>query len=71
MMTQFTFKSSYTMTQIAVDMDQEGPENALQGEEAYFVGSHLRNIGYKTLALFVYYPAMRHILGMATMEMKN
>ena len=42
MMTQITmFKSSHAVAQIAVDMDQEGPENPLQGEEAYFDGSHL------------------------------
>ena len=31
----------HTMAQIAVNMDQEGPENPLQGEEVYFDGSHL------------------------------
>ena len=28
-------------------------------------------VGYKTLALFVYHPAMQHILRLATMEVKN
>ena len=42
MMTQIScFKSSCTITQIAADMDQEGPENPSQGEEAYLDGSHL------------------------------
>ena len=35
------------MAQLAVVMDQEGPENPLQGEEAYFDGSHSQYIGYK------------------------
>ena len=28
------------MVQLAIDMDQEGPEYPLQGEEAYFDGCH-------------------------------
>ena len=35
------FKSSHPMAQIAANMDQEGPENPLQCEEAYLDGSHL------------------------------
>ena len=34
------FKTSHTMAEAAADMDQEGPENPLQSEEAYFDGSH-------------------------------
>ena len=40
------------MAQLAIDMDQNGPEHPLQGEEAYFDGCHSRCVGYKTLALF-------------------
>ena len=40
------FKSSFTMAQIAADMDQEGPENPLKDEVVYFNGSHLHCIGY-------------------------
>ena len=29
------------MAQVATDVDQDGPENPLQGEEAYFSGTHL------------------------------
>ena len=43
------FKGSHTLAWLAVDMDQEGPENPLQDEEAYFDGSHLQCIGYKRL----------------------
>ena len=56
---------------LTVHMDRIGPENPLQSDEAYFDGSHLWCIGYKTLALFVYHPAMWHILRIATMEMKS
>ena len=41
----YMFKTSCTMAHIAVDMDQKGPENPLQSEEAYFDGSHLHCIG--------------------------
>ena len=59
------------MAQLAIDMDQDGPEHPLQGEEAYFGGCHSRCAGYKTLALFVYHTAMHHILRLATMEAKS
>ena len=41
------------MAQVATDMDQNGPKNPLQGEEAYLNGLHLWCVGNKTLALFV------------------
>ena len=34
------FKSNTPMAQLAIDMDQDGPEHSLQGEEAYFDGCH-------------------------------
>ena len=58
------------MAQLAIDMDQDGLEQPLQGEEAYFDGCHPQSVGYKTLALFVYHPAMQHILRLATVEVK-
>ena len=66
----YIFKSSAPMAQLAIDMDQNGPEHPLQGEEAYFDGCHSRCAGYKTLALFVYHTAMHRILRLATMEVK-
>ena len=59
------------MAQLAIDMDQDGLEHPLQGEEAYFDGCHSRCAGCKTLALFVYHSAMCHILRLATMEVKS
>ena len=67
----YVFKSSVPMAQMATDMDQDGPEHPLQGEEAYFNGCHSRCAGYKTLALFVYHTAMHHILRLAMMEVKS
>ena len=59
------------MAQLAIDMDQDGLEHPLQHEDAYFNGCHSRCVGYRTLALFVYYTAMCHILRLAMMEVKS
>ena len=67
----YIFKSSAPMAQLAIDMDQDGPEHPLQGKEAYFDGCHSRCAGYKTLALFVYHTAMHRILRLAMMEVKR
>ena len=64
-------KVACTMAQLAIDMDQNGPEHLLQAEDAYFDGCHSRCTGYKTLALFVYHMAMHRILRLATMEVKS
>ena len=37
------------MVQLTIDMDQDGPEHPLQGEESYFDGSHLLCVSYKLL----------------------
>ena len=67
----YVFKSSAPMAQLAIDMDQNGPEHPLQTEDTYFNGCHSRCTGYKTLALFVYHMAMCHIPRLATMEVKS
>ena len=67
----YVFKSSVPMAQLAIDMDQNGPEHPLQAKDAYFDGCHSRCTGYKTLALFVYHMAMHHILRLAMMEVKS
>ena len=67
----YILKSSTPMAQLAIDMDQNGPEHPLQAKDTYFNGCHSRCAGYKTLALFVYHTAMGHILRLATMEVKS
>ena len=42
----YIFKSSTPVAQLAINMDQDGPENPLQGEEAYFDGCHSQCVGY-------------------------
>ena len=59
------------MAQLAINMDQNGPEHPLQAKDAYFDGCHSRCAGYKTLALFVYHMAMCCILRLAMMEVKS
>ena len=41
----YVFKSSRPMAQLAIDMDQNGPEHLLQAEDAYFDGCHSRCTG--------------------------
>ena len=67
----YIFKSSSPMTQLAIDMDQDGLKHPLQGKEAYCDGCHSRCAGYKTLALFVYHTAMHCILRLAMMEVRS
>ena len=67
----YVFRSSAPMAQLAINMDQYGPEHPLQGKEEYLNGCHSRCAGYKTLALFVYHTAMHHILRLATMKVKH
>ena len=67
----YLFKSSAPVAQLAIDMEQDGLEHPLQGEETYFDGCHSQCVGYKTCALFVYHPAMWHILRLSTMEVTN
>ena len=64
------FKSSQAMEQIDVEMDHEGPKSPLEGKEAYFDGSHLWCISYKTPVLLVYHPVMQCILKILTMAGK-
>ena len=67
----YVFKSSVPVAQLAIDMDRNGPGYPLHGEEAYFNGCHFRYADYKSLALFVYHTAMHCILRLAMMEVKS
>ena len=67
----YILKSNAPMAQFAIDMDQDSLEHPWKGEEAYFDGCYSWCVGYKTLASFVYHLAMRCILRLATMELKN
>ena len=64
----FVFMTSRLMMRIALMMDISDPqENPLQQEDVYFDGVHGRVVGMKALAAWVYHPAMRKVLRLATM----
>ena len=65
----YVFKSSRKMGEIALQMDVEGPENILQLENAYFDATHTRVYGFKTFAMWLIHPAMKQILRLASMEL--
>ena len=65
----FVFKSSRKMAEIALQMDQDGKDNILQMENAYFDAAHMRVFGFKTFALWLLHPAMKQVLRLASMEL--
>ena len=67
----YVFKSSRRMAQLAIDMDQDGEENLLQMENAYFDATHSRVHGFKTFGLWLVHPAMLQILRLASMEIRS
>ena len=67
----YVFKSSRKMGEIALQMDVEGPENILQLENAYFDATHTRVYGFKTFAMWLIHPAMKQILRLASMELRS
>ena len=67
----YVFKSSKKMAEIAILMDVDGPENILQLENAYFDATHMRVYGFKTLAMWLVHPAMNQILRLTSMEIRS
>ena len=67
--TDYVFKSSRKMAQMALHMDVDGEPNILQMENAYFDATHTRVYGFKSLGLWLIHPAMKKILRLASMEL--
>ena len=65
----YVFKSSKKMGEMALLMGVKGPENILQLENAYFDATHTRVYGFKTFAMWLIHPAMKQILRLASMEL--
>ena len=65
----YVFKTSRKMALMAINMDQDGQENTLQMENAYFDATHSRVHGFKTIGLWLVHPAMHQILHLASMEL--
>jgi hypothetical protein len=64
----YVFKSSKVSAQLMLELEDGG---VLEGETVYFDGMHKRVSGYTTLTLWVYHPALRKLLRLATMEAKG
>ena len=67
----YIFKGSRIMAQVAIDMDVAGPENIMQKENAYFDTTFNRVYGFTSFGLWVYHPTMRKILRIACMDMRS
>ena len=68
----YVFKSSRWMVQIAIIMDIDNPEaNPLQLENCYFDVMHKCVQGFKSLGLRTFHPAMKKILHLASMEIHS
>ena len=67
----YVFKSSRRMAQLAIYMDQDGEENLLQMENAYFDATHSHVHGFKTFGLWLVHPTILQILRLASMEIRS
>ena len=65
----YVFKNSRKMGEMAILMDVEGQEYILQLENAYFDATHTWVYGFKTLAMWLIHPAMKQILRLVSMEL--
>ena len=65
----YIFKASKRMAQLAISMDVDSPEKSvLQEENAYFDATHTQIHGFKSLGLWMYHLAMRKIMRLAGMD---
>ena len=67
----YVFKSSRKMEEMAILMDVKGPEHILQLENAYFDATHTWVYGFKTFTMWLIHPAMKQILRLASMELHS
>ena len=68
----FVFKSSRAMAELAIAMDVDSPiSSVLQQENAYFDATHTCVHGFKSLGLWMYHPSMRKILRLASMDIRS
>ena len=69
--TDYVFKSSRKMAQMALNMDIDGEPNILQMENAYFDVTHTQVYGFKSLGLWLIHPVMKKILQLVSMELRS
>ena len=64
----YIFKSSQEMAELAIRMDVNGPEDGLQKENAFFDVTHTRVHGSKSFALRLVHGLMHKMICLASME---
>ena len=67
----YVMKSSSKILTVALQMDQDGEQNPLQEEDAFFDGCHSRCTDFISLGLWVQHPSMHCLLRLASMEVKS
>ena len=67
----YVFKSSKKIGEMAILMDVKGPEHILQLENTYFDATHTQVYGFKTFAMWLIHPAMKQILRLASIELRS
>ena len=65
----YVFKSSKQMAQLAIRMDVNGPEDGLQMENTYFDAAHTRVHSFKSFTLWLVHGPMQKMIRLANMEM--
>ena len=67
----YVFKSSQKMAQLAVQMDIDGPPHIFQNENAYFDTTHSRMYRFKSIALWLHHPPLAKLICLANMEIRS
>ena len=67
----YVFKSSQKMAQLAVQMDIDGPPHIFQNENAYFDTTHSHVYRFKSIALWLHHPPLAKLIRLANMEIRS
>ena len=67
----YVMKSSKTMLEMALKMDQNGGDDLMKDVDVFFDGCHSRCTGFISLGLWFQQPSMRRILRIASMEVRT
>ena len=67
----YVMKSSKTMLEMALKMDQNGGDDLMKDVDVFFDGYHSRCTGFISLGLWFQHPSMRRILRIASMEVRT
>ena len=67
----YVFKTFHEAVELVLKMDSDipqGKDSAMNEEDAYMDGMYSQVKGFKSLSLWTYYPGMKRIMHLATME---